>query len=113
MIAFEIIGVLIAVGAAFAGLLYWRLQSGPLSLSLFEQSAEYAVSRALPRGYSADIRSPAIARAGAIGEYELSLRKLIILNEKGAPIAELSAIDFEFYIPDLLRGALGQEPDQS
>ncbi|MEZ5981964.1 MAG: AsmA-like C-terminal domain-containing protein [Parvularculaceae bacterium] len=107
LIAFEVVGVLIAVAAASAGLLYWRLQSGPLPLTFFEQSAEFAASRALPRGYSVDIRSMAIARGASAGEYDLTLRKLIISNDKGAAISELSALDFQFFASDLFVGALG------
>lgn len=107
VIAFELAGVVIAVAAAGAALLYWRLQSGPVSLSLFETSAEHAIRRSLPDGHGVDIKSASLAKAASPGRYDLSLEKIVITDRRGAAIADLSAVELEFLARDLVHGRFG------
>jgi hypothetical protein len=67
VIIVELAGVLIAVAAAGAALLYLRLQSGPVSLAIFEASAEYAIRQSLPPGHSVDIKTATLSKAAAPG----------------------------------------------
>ena len=57
VIALEVVGVLLAVFAAGAAALFFRLESGPVSLGVFTESAEFAIDRSLPVGHSVDISS--------------------------------------------------------
>lgn len=107
VIAFELAGVVIAVAAAGVALLYWRLQSGPVSLSLFEPSAEYAIRRSLPDGHGVDIKSASLAKAASPGRYDLSFEKIVITDRQGAAIADLSAVELEFFARDLVHGVFG------
>lgn len=103
----ELAGVLIAVAAAGAALLYWRLQAGPVSLSFFEASAEYAIRQALPEGLGVDIKSATLTKSAEPGRYDLSLEKIIISNPQKAAIAELSLIELEFRAEDLIHRRFG------
>lgn len=107
VIIVELAGVLIAVAAAGAALLYVRLQSGPVSLAIFEASAEYAILQLLPPGHSVEIKQAILSKAAAQGRYDLSLEKIIISNREGATIADLSAIEVAFFAQDIVRGEFG------
>lgn len=103
----ELAGIFVAVAAAGAALLYVRLQSGPVSLALFEASAEYAIRQSLPPGHSVDIKKSILSKAAVPGRYDLTLEKIIISNREGVAIADLSAIELAFFAQDTVRGEFG------
>lgn len=104
VIACELVGVVIAVATAGAALLYWRLQWGPVSLSVFDASVERALQRTLPEGDAVSVKSVSLAKAGAPGEYNLSIRNIAIVDRQDAPIANLSGAELQFLLRDVLHG---------
>ena len=58
LIVLELFALLLAVGAAGAAYMYWRLGQGPVSLDLFGPSAVFAIERQLPAGYAVAVGAP-------------------------------------------------------
>ena len=106
ILAIEVIAVLLAVAAATIALLIWRLQHGPVSLSLFKASAEFAIERNLPEGFDATIGAIALARDGN----DLVVFQIDALDVEG-PDGERAAsapnIEIAFSPADALRGKIG------
>lgn len=107
LIALEIAGALLALAAGLAVLLFWRLQSGPVSLALFTRSAEFAVERALPADHRVRIAEATLARGGARGDYQLSLDGIRIDGPDGARLADLSNVTLTYAVDDLVHGQFG------
>lgn len=107
MIALEAAGVLLAVSAGFAAFLFWRLQSGPVSLPVFRQSAEFAIERMLSPHYHASIEDVVLARSSEPGSLDLFLEKVSLKGPEKTRIADLSKITMTFSISDLMHGAIG------
>lgn len=106
VIAVELVGGLLAVGAACVALLYWRLQSGPLSLAFFEESAEYAISRSLAEGYAVDLSDTAIVKANGEGRYDVTIARLVVRDAHGVGVSDISGVSIEYSVPDLFRAAV-------
>lgn len=107
LIALEVAGVLVALAAGLAVLLFWRLQSGPVSLALFTRSAEFAIERALPPDHRAHIEEASLARGDGRGDYVVSLNRIRIDGADDARIADLSNVTLHFSLENLARGKLG------
>ena len=107
LVALEIAGVFLAVAAAAAGFLAWRIQSGPVSLSAFRASAEFAIERALPENHSAQLGAIMLARGSGRDEFKITVADAAIRDDKGAPIVALPQIDAVFAVSDLAQGAFG------
>ena len=73
IVALEIAGVLLAVAAGIAAFVFWRLQTGPLSLGHFKHTAEFAIETALPAQHDARIAEAWLERGDEKGEILLVL----------------------------------------
>lgn len=109
IILVEILAVLIAVAAASAAFLYWRLGQGPLSVNLFKPSVEFAIERRLPEGYEADIGGIELSRAEDRSVVELRISDLQIHDAQGAETAAAPEISFLFGLGDILSGKVGPQ----
>jgi hypothetical protein len=107
LIALEIIGVLVAVVAALAAFLIWRIERGPVSLGFFKGSAEFAIERTLPAKHEASVGGASLSKSGEAGAYDLVFRDVAIEGPGGGAIANLSRIALTFSLSDLLHGAAG------
>lgn len=107
LLALEVLGVALAAVAAAAGYLAWRIQSGPVSVSLFRDSAEFAVERVLPKGHRAVIGDLILSRGGGRGEFQLALVDGAIFDRADESLVSLARIDAVFAVEDLARGAFG------
>ncbi|MBI1365410.1 MAG: hypothetical protein GC153_05575 [Alphaproteobacteria bacterium] len=107
VILFEAAGVFLAASAAFAAFLYWRLQSGPVSLDLFKHSAEFAIERVFPKGREATIGSAFLSRGAGAGAYDLRFQDIEVKDRSGKIVGALTSVTLEFSANDLFRGALG------
>lgn len=105
VIALEIAGVLVAAATGLGAMLLWRLQSGPISLALFRDSAEFVIERALPRDHHVSIAKATLARGD--GGYDLILDQVAIRGPQGADVANLAQIVACFSLRDVFRGAAG------
>jgi hypothetical protein len=106
LILLELVGAVLAAFAAAAGFVVWRLQSGPVSLSLVEPAAERAIERLLPQGHSARIGSSSLAKGESAGEFVVSLDEVRILD-RGREVANLARVDVAFALGDLRGEAAG------
>ncbi len=104
VIALEIAGVVIAAAAALVGVLLWRLQSDPISLALFRDSAAFAIERALPPDHDVSIGKATLARGEGSGDYDLILDQMAIRGPAGTEVADLKQVVACFSLVDLVRG---------
>ncbi len=107
LIALEIAGAVLALAAGLAVLLFWRLQSGPVSLALFTRSAEFAVERALPPDHRVHLDEAVLARGAGRGEYVVSMNALRIEGPDDERIGDFSNITLTFSVDDLVHGQFG------
>ncbi len=102
ILSIEVVGALLAVFAACAGYLFWRVDQGPIYLDFFEAAAEVAVDRQLPPGHSADIDRIHLARDKIDGAYDLFLDGLTVVDEAGRRIVTLDNARFNFTVREIL-----------
>ena len=107
VLALEIAGVVVAVALGLGAILLWRLQSGPISLGVFRQSAEFVLESALPPDHEASIAKATLARGAENGDYDLILDRVAIRGPAGADIADLAQVVASFSLTDLFHGAAG------
>ncbi|NOX95368.1 MAG: hypothetical protein GXP04_09845 [Alphaproteobacteria bacterium] len=79
LIFVEILAITLAVCAAGAAFFYWRLEQGPVSLSLLKPSFELAISTQLPERYSTKIKTVNLIREGG-GEYVLRITDVRVMD---------------------------------
>lgn len=109
LILFEVIAILIGVVGAGAAFLYWRLDSGPVSLNIFKSSAQIAIERRLPDGYAVKIDDVALSRAEPRSEVIVNLSGLTIMDAVGDETASAENIAFLFDFGDILSGKTGSK----
>ncbi len=107
LILFEVIAILIGAVGAGAAFLYWRLDSGPVSLNIFKSSAAIAIERKLPVGYAVKIDDVALNRAEPRSEVIVNLSGLTILDAAGDETASAENISFLFDFGDIFSGKTG------
>lgn len=105
IIFLEVSAILVAVLAATATLFVIRLQQGPVQLTAFQGSVEFAIESRLPVGYGVEIREIDVVQKGKA--VALSLRDLTITDESGATVVEGERVDLAFRTGDLLSGSVG------
>ena len=109
LIILEVFAILIAVAAASAAFFYWRLDQGPLSISLFKPSVEFAVERRLPQGYEAEIGGLKLSRAKKRSNIVVRIIDLQIVDAAGNEAAAAPEISMTFDAGDILSGKIGPE----
>ena len=107
LILFEVIAILIGVVGAGAAFLYWRLDSGPVSLNIFKSSAQIAIERRLPVGYAVTINDVVLSRAEPRSEVIVNLSGLTIMDAVGVESARAENIAFLVDFGDVLLGKTG------
>ncbi|MEM8771654.1 MAG: DUF3971 domain-containing protein [Pseudomonadota bacterium] len=105
IIFLETAAVFLAVFAAGAAYVSWRLQQGPLSLGVFRASVEFAVERRLPENYDCQIGSILLRRRG--GTLDLVVSDLKILDADDVVAVEAASVDLTFDTRDFLAGRIG------
>lgn len=105
LIVFEAAALLAAVGAAGGFLLYWRLQQGPVSLTLLEPAVEAAVVQRLPKGYAASVDNVSIVQLAE--DYRIRIERLAVSDPAGETAASADAVDVVFSFRDFLSGRIG------
>lgn len=95
LIALEIFGALLAVVAGLAGYVVWRLQSGPVSMSLLKPAAEAAIERAARGARDVAIGELHLEK-GEAGEFRLVARSLSLADESGAFVGAFERVDAAF-----------------
>ncbi|MHA7871076.1 MAG: hypothetical protein ACX939_01865 [Hyphococcus sp.] len=93
LVAIETLAVLLAICAAGTAYVYWRLERGPVSLSMFKPSVESAIARRLPEAFSVSVGGVELVRQ-ADGEVAIRLIDLDVRDggqNKAAAADELSA----------------------
>lgn len=109
LIFLEAAAVLLAVFAAGAAFLYWRLERGPISLDILKPSAEFAVERRLPANYQCDIATITLARAEKRGAYVMRLVEVSVRDTEDMEAARADAVRLSFAVGDLLKGKIGPQ----
>jgi len=104
LILLEIAGAAVAMLAAAALFVVWRLQSGPVSLAFFEAGAEAALERVLPEGHSAAIGTSALEKAVGGRAFILTLGDVEILDAEDGVVADITRIEAEFAMDDIASG---------
>ncbi len=107
IILVEFAALAITIFAAALLFLYWRMGQGPVSLSLFKQSAEHAIERQLPAGFDAGIQSIHMQRTDGGGTLLLRMTDTKILDADGNPAADAPELLFTFHLQDLMKGEIG------
>lgn len=105
----EAIAILLAVFAAGAAFLYWRLEQGPVTLDILGPSAERAVERRLPADYQCDIARIELARDERRGSYILRLAGVSIRDGAETEAARAGEVRLSFAVGDLLKGKFGPQ----
>lgn len=107
LIVLEITGALLAALAAAAALLFWRLQTGPVSLGIFRSSAAFAVERALPPGHRVAVGDTYLVKGASRGELEVVIEHIVITAPDGEKLADAPRVSLVFSFADVLHGDLG------
>ncbi|GAB4522598.1 MAG: DUF3971 domain-containing protein [Amphiplicatus sp.] len=107
LIVLEIIGALLAAFAAVAALLFWRLQTGPVSLGIFRPSAAYAIEQALPPDHRVAVGRAYLVKGAARGELEVVIEDITIAAPDGEKLADAPRVSLVFSFADVLHGDLG------
>ena len=107
LILLEIAAVLIGIAGAGALFLYWRLGQGPVSLNLLAPSAEIAIRRQLPEGFSADIQGVTLVRTDRRSAVDVIVSDLEVTRDDETTVARADDIKFLFDFGDILRGKTG------
>ncbi len=107
LILFEVIAILIGVAGAATAFLYWRLDSGPMSLNVFKSSAEIAIERQLPVGYAVTIGGVALGRTDKRSEVVVTLSGLAISDAADDEAASAADMSFVFDFGDIFSGKTG------
>jgi AsmA-like C-terminal region/Protein of unknown function len=105
-IVFEILAIILAVGAAGAAFFYWQLGQGPVSLSLLKPSLELAISSQLPKQYSTKIEGVNLIREGG-GEFAVHLTGVRIADQEHVETASATNAVLRFYAGDIFSGHIG------
>ncbi len=107
LIVIEVAAIAIAVIAAGGAFLFWRLESGPVSLSIFKPSIELAVQSRLPEGYSCEVGIIKLTREQGKGDYIVRLSGIQIIDDEANEAASASEVGLTFALGDFLGGEVG------
>jgi len=107
LILLEVTAALVAVIAASAVFLYWRVGRGPVQMGFLRSSAEFALERRLPAGFESEIGGMALARDAARGAYRVRLADVSIRDAAERQAARAETVDFTFAARDILSGRVG------
>ncbi len=106
LIIVEILAITLAVGAAGAAFFYWRLEQGPVSLSLLKPSFELAISSQLPERYSTKIETVNLIREGE-GEYVLRITNVRVMDPQQNETASAADAVLSFDAGAIFAGEIG------
>ena len=109
LIFLEAVAILIAVFAAGAAFLYWRLEQGPVSLGILKPSVELAAERRLPAGYNCAFEKLELARDEKRGVYRVLLSGVRISDGAGVEAARAQRATLSFALGDMLAGKVGPQ----
>jgi Protein of unknown function/AsmA-like C-terminal region len=107
LIVIEVAAIAIAVIAAGAAFLFWRLESGPVSLSIFKPSIELAVQARLPEGYRCQVGTIKLARQEGKGAYVIRLSGIQIIDDEANEAASARQVGLTFALGDFFTGEVG------
>ena len=107
LIFLEVMAIVVAVFAAGAVFLFWRVEQGPVSLSFFKPSIQFAVDRRLPDGFSCDVKTITLSRKEDRSAYMATLSDLRIFDDQGKPAASAPELELAFGLKSLLSGEVG------
>ncbi len=107
LIIIEVAAIAIAVIAASGAFLFWRLESGPVSLSIFKPSIELAVQSRLPEGYRCDVGAIKLARQEGKGAYVVRLSGIQIIDDEANEAASARQVGLTFALGDFFTGEVG------
>jgi len=106
LIFVEILAITLAVCAAGAAFFYWRLEQGPVSLSLLKPSFELAISTQLPERYSTKIKTVNLIREGG-GEYVLRITDVRVMDPQQNETASAADAVLSFDVGAIFSGEIG------
>jgi len=109
LILIEIAAIVIAVIAAGAAFLFWRVERGPVSLAIIKPSIELAVQSRLPEGYQCDVRKIELARQEAKGAYVVRLSGIKIIDDEANEAASAADVGLTFAFKNLFAGEVGPQ----
>jgi Protein of unknown function/AsmA-like C-terminal region len=107
LIVIEVAAIAIAVIAAGGAFLFWRLESGPVSLSIFKPSIELAVQARLPEGYRCAVDTIKLARQEGKGAYVVRVSGIQIIDDEAKEAASASEVGLTFALGDFFSGEAG------
>ncbi len=107
LIIIELTAIAIAVLAAGGAFLFWRVESGPVSLSIFKPSIELAVQSRLPEGYRCEVGTIKLARQEGKDAYVVRLSGLQIIDDEANEAASASDVGLTFALGDFFAGEVG------
>lgn len=107
VVLIEAAAVLIAVIAAGAAFLYWRMEQGPVSLALFKPSVTGAIEQRLPANYDTEIEAVSLMTAEGKGAYAVRLSGVRIIDGEGRETARAAQVDMTFAPGDFFAGKIG------
>lgn len=105
VLAIEVIAIAIAVFAASIAFLYWRLEQGPVNLSLFKPSAEFAIQRQWPTGYRASIGAVELRRVSDRGRYQFRILDVVVFDRQEVEAASAPEVLIFYDLGDVLGGS--------
>ncbi len=109
LIFIEITAIVIAVIAAGAAFLFWRVERGPVSLAIFKPSIEFAIQSRLPEGYQCDVRTIELARQEARGLYVVRLSGIKVFDDEVNEAASAADVGLTFAFKNMFAGEVGPQ----
>ncbi|GJL91510.1 DUF3971 domain-containing protein [Hyphococcus sp.] len=107
ILAIEVFAIAVAAAAAAIAFLHWRLGQGPVELTIFRPSAEFAIERQWPQGYQASVGAIEIRRMEDRGVYQFRLADVVVADRQAVPAASAPEVLVNFDLGDLFSGKAG------
>ncbi len=104
-IALEVVGVVVAAAAILLAVLAWRLSSGPVSISILNQSLEDAANQQMPEG-RIDIGDTVLSWSAEDRRLGLRVLRLHVTGADNNTIVDVPELSFELSVPALFLGVV-------
>ena len=100
----EILGGLVLAAILAAGVLFWTLSSGPLSINFARPNIETALAHVLPPGYSLKIGDAALVWERSEHSLRLEAEDLLVFDARSEVAAKAPKGEFTFNIQNIFGG---------
>jgi len=101
ILSVEILGAIVAIAAAVAAYLFWRLDHSSIELGLLEGQATNAIENQLPAGHKADVDRILLSKDKKSGSYDVTFNALRITDDGGRQLLDLDSLRLNFTANEL------------